>query len=265
MVELLLYWGGDERGSDFAGPREDFPVSRPGRQPRAARGRRGARVAAPRRAARGRVRARRRRDLQGRLLRGDEPRRRLEAAGRVRRQQQPVGDLGAARAQTAAATLAQKAIAAGIAGEQVDGNDVVAVRDRVARARCERARAGGGPDARRGRDLPPGRPHHRRRRQPLPRRRRGERALEARSRCCALRDSLVATGAGGTRDDEERAARRVPRAAVEEAAARSIWPRRRMPPRAMFDHLYATLPAALHAQRDAGRGAHRATGSRDDG
>ena len=27
--ELLLYWGGDERGSDFAGPREDFPVSVP--------------------------------------------------------------------------------------------------------------------------------------------------------------------------------------------------------------------------------------------
>lgn len=25
--ELFLFWGGDERGSDFAGPREDFPVS----------------------------------------------------------------------------------------------------------------------------------------------------------------------------------------------------------------------------------------------
>ncbi len=30
--------------------------------------------------------------------------------------------------QTAAATLAQKAVAAGIPGEQVDGNDVIAVR-----------------------------------------------------------------------------------------------------------------------------------------
>jgi len=29
MVELFLYWGGDERGSDFAGPREDFPISVP--------------------------------------------------------------------------------------------------------------------------------------------------------------------------------------------------------------------------------------------
>ena len=29
MQELLLYWGGDERGSDFAGPREDFPICVP--------------------------------------------------------------------------------------------------------------------------------------------------------------------------------------------------------------------------------------------
>src|ERR671919_1971715 len=29
LEELLLYWGGDERGSDFAGPRQDFPVSVP--------------------------------------------------------------------------------------------------------------------------------------------------------------------------------------------------------------------------------------------
>jgi 2-oxoisovalerate dehydrogenase E1 component alpha subunit len=28
-VELLLYWGGDERGSDFAGPHEDFPINAP--------------------------------------------------------------------------------------------------------------------------------------------------------------------------------------------------------------------------------------------
>ena len=47
------------------------------------------------------------------------------------------------RAQTAAETLAQKAIAAGIPGEQVDGNDVVAVRDRVGAA-IERAREGEG-------------------------------------------------------------------------------------------------------------------------
>ena len=48
------------------------------------------------------------------------------------------------RMQSAAQTLAQKAIAAGIACEQVDGNDLIAVRDAVGRA-VERARAGGGP------------------------------------------------------------------------------------------------------------------------
>jgi len=46
--------------------------------------------------------------------------------------------------QTAAQTLAQKAIAAGIPGIQVDGNDVIAVRDVVGRA-LARARTGGGP------------------------------------------------------------------------------------------------------------------------
>ena len=47
-------------------------------------------------------------------------------------------------AQTAAQTLAQKAVAAGIPGVQVDGNDVFAVRETVGRA-LEHARRGGGP------------------------------------------------------------------------------------------------------------------------
>jgi pyruvate dehydrogenase E1 component alpha subunit len=48
------------------------------------------------------------------------------------------------RMQSAAQTLAQKAFAAGIACEQVDGNDLIAVRDAATRA-LERARSGGGP------------------------------------------------------------------------------------------------------------------------
>src|SRR5690606_25579719 len=47
-------------------------------------------------------------------------------------------------AQSSAGTLAQKAIAAGIDGEQVDGNDVIAVHDATSRA-LARARNGGGP------------------------------------------------------------------------------------------------------------------------
>lgn len=46
--------------------------------------------------------------------------------------------------QTAAATLAQKAIAYGFEGVQVDGNDVFAVYDATRQA-LERARSGGGP------------------------------------------------------------------------------------------------------------------------
>ncbi|WP_444895628.1 pyruvate dehydrogenase (acetyl-transferring) E1 component subunit alpha [Microbulbifer sp. SSSA005] len=46
--------------------------------------------------------------------------------------------------QTACKTLAQKAIAAGIPGLQVDGNDVIAVREAVGDA-VERARSGAGP------------------------------------------------------------------------------------------------------------------------
>ena len=97
MDELLLYWGGDERGSDFQGPRGDFPVCVPiasqclhavgvayakklKREPR-----------------RGGLRLRRRRDLERRLLRGDQLCRRLARAGGVRDQQQSVGDLDAAR------------------------------------------------------------------------------------------------------------------------------------------------------------------------
>ncbi len=48
------------------------------------------------------------------------------------------------RQQSAAQTLAQKAIAAGLPGEQVDGNDVIAVRA-VVGAALERARKGEGP------------------------------------------------------------------------------------------------------------------------
>jgi len=48
------------------------------------------------------------------------------------------------RAQTASATLAQKAIAYGFEGIQVDGNDVFAVY-RATREALEKARAGGGP------------------------------------------------------------------------------------------------------------------------
>ena len=45
--------------------------------------------------------------------------------------------------QIASETLAQKAIAAGIEGEQVDGNDLIAVHDACSSRRSQGARGGG--------------------------------------------------------------------------------------------------------------------------
>lgn len=65
------------------------------------------------------------------------------------------------RIQSGARTLAQKAIGAGIAGEQVDGNDLLALHRRLTQA-IARARPEQGRDFDRVLNLPFGRSHHRR-------------------------------------------------------------------------------------------------------
>ena len=144
MTESLLYWGGDERGSCFAATPHDFPNCVPiGTQlPHAAGAayafklRREARVAV---AIVG----------DGGTSKGDF----YEAMNMAGVWQAPlvivVNDNQWAisvprERQSAAQTLAQKAIAAGIEGRQVDGNDVIAVHD-AARAALAKARTGGGP------------------------------------------------------------------------------------------------------------------------
>ena len=144
MTEILAYWGGDERGSDFAGPRHDFAWCVP--------------IATQTLHAAGAA-------LAFKIRR--EPRCALAYIGDGGTSEgafyEALNVAGVKRlpvvfvivnngwaisvpvaAQTAAATLAQKAVAAGIPGIQVDGNDVFAVREVVAEA-LERARAGGGP------------------------------------------------------------------------------------------------------------------------
>ncbi len=143
-VELLLYWGGDERGSDFAGPREDFPIDVPvgSHAPHAA----GVALAF-------KLRREKRAALcifgDGATSKGDV----AEAQNLAGSWQLPVvfvisnncWAISMPRSrQSAAETLAQKAVAAGIPGEQVDGNDVVAVHGVVAPV-LDRAREGGGP------------------------------------------------------------------------------------------------------------------------
>jgi len=144
MKELFVYWGGDERGSDFAVPRGDFPicitiaahVTHAVGVAYAMKLRREPRVAV---CALG----------DGATSKGDFHEG-LNAAG--------VWNLPAVfvvtnnqwaisvprRIQSGAQTLAQKAIAAGVEGVQVDGNDVIAVRHAMDQA-LAKARAGGGP------------------------------------------------------------------------------------------------------------------------
>jgi 2-oxoisovalerate dehydrogenase E1 component alpha subunit len=142
--ELFLYWGGDERGNDFAGPREDFPNCVPvGSHPPHAVG-----VALAFRL-RGEPRASVCVLGDGATSKGDF----AEALNMAGVWQAPAvfvinsngWAISVPRAkQSAAETLAQKAVAAGIAGEQVDGNDVLAVRAVMERA-LARARQGKGP------------------------------------------------------------------------------------------------------------------------
>ena len=144
LKELFLYWGGDERGNDFAGPRQDFPNC----VPVASHAPHAVGVALAFRL-RGEKRAAACLFGDGATSKGDV----AEALNMAGVWKAPVvfvvnnngWAISVPRAkQTAAATLAQKAIAAGIAGEQVDGNDVIAVRTVMERA-LERAREGQGP------------------------------------------------------------------------------------------------------------------------
>ena len=246
LVELLLYWGGDERGSDFAGPRQDFPVCVPvgAHAPHAA----GVALAMQ---LRGEARAAVCVFGDGATSKGDV----YEAMNFAGLRKLPLvfvvdnngWAISVPRArQSAAETLAQKALAAGFGGEQVDGNDVIAVRAAVARA-LAKARSGGGPslieaityrlsdhttadDASRYRD---------------------DAEVSARWKeepVARLRDHLVAAG-HWSKDDEEALLEDC--AAQVEAAAEQFLAIPPLPPSAMFDHLYAKLPRALAAQRAA--------------
>lgn len=144
MVESLLYWSGDERGSNFARARHDFPNCVPiGTQAHHAAGvayafklRREPRAAVCLIGDGGTSRG----DFyEGMNFAGVN---RLPVVFVINNNQWAIS-VPRAR-QSAAQTLAQKAIAAGIEGIQVDGNDVIAVRH-VASQAIERARSGSGP------------------------------------------------------------------------------------------------------------------------
>lgn len=244
LEEILLFWGGDERGNHFSGPVQDFPFCVPvgSQAPHAAgvayafRLRREPRVAVCMFG-------------DGATSKGDV----YEAMNFAGVHKLPVVFVATnnqwaisvpLRLQTACETLAQKAIAAGFIGEQVDGNDVVAMRSAAEEA-IGAARDGQGPrfieavtyrlgdhttadDAARYR--PTEEVQARWKEEPIAR----------------LRTYLAGQKMWSKAEEEQLAAECHERieAAVERYLATK--PRRRA---TMFDHLYAELPEAYAAQR----------------
>jgi len=144
MSEILLYWGGNEQGMNFQGSRRDFPICVPiaSQAPQAV----GAAYAMQ-------LRGEKRVAVcvlgDGATSKGDF----YEAINAAGVWNLPIvfiinNNRWAISLpqdkQTHAQTLAQKAIAAGIAGEQVDGNDAIALHTRIEQA-IEKARSGVGP------------------------------------------------------------------------------------------------------------------------
>ena len=252
LKELFLYWGGDERGCDYARPRGDFPIC--------------ITIAAHATHAAGVAYAMKlRREPRavvcslgdGATSKGDFYEG-LNAAGAwklplvfvVTNNQWAISVPRSM--QSATQTLAQKAVAAGIEGIQVDGNDVVAVRHAMDEA-LAKARSGGGPtvveaityrlsdhttadDASRYRS---------------PDELAAAWKLEPMLR---LRAYLAECGAWDkTREDQ------LLRECNEQvqAAAQAYLDTPPPPKEQMFDHLYAQLPAALARQRAAALGGNQ--------
>jgi 2-oxoisovalerate dehydrogenase E1 component alpha subunit len=144
LTEILTYWAGDERGTNFAVPREDFPWCVPigSQTPHAA----GIAMAF-------KIRRQPRCALAYIGDGGTSQGAFHEAVNLAGAQQLPlvfviVNNGWAisvpAAAQTAAQTFAQKGLGNGVPGVQVDGNDVIAMRQVTSDA-LELARNGGGP------------------------------------------------------------------------------------------------------------------------
>ncbi|MBS7661832.1 pyruvate dehydrogenase (acetyl-transferring) E1 component subunit alpha [Pseudomonas lalucatii] len=146
MEEILLYWGGDERGSAYVDPAvgQDFPLC----VPIATQALHACGVATAMKI-RGEHRVAVTTCGDGATSKGDF----LEALNVAGAWQLPVVFVVnnnqwaisvPRRIQCGAPTLAQKALGAGFHGEQVDGNDILAVYDRL-RSALERTRQGKGP------------------------------------------------------------------------------------------------------------------------
>lgn len=245
MTEILLFWGGDERGSAYgaASAREDLPNC----VPIATQLSHAAGVAAAINY-RGQQRAVLATCGDGATSRGDFHEAlnlagvwRLPLVVLVNNNQWAISV--PRKAQTASQTLAQKGIGAGIACVQLDGNDVVAVFTTVEEA-LQRARSGGGATLieavsyRLGDHTTADDASRYRPREEL-------NDAWAREPVKRLREYLHRHGRWSTDDEQQlqEEAQHQVQAAVERYQATAP-----PGPTAMFDHLYATLPDALRGQ-----------------
>lgn len=146
--------------------------------------------------------------------------------------------------QTGATTIAQKAIAGGLPGEQVDGNDVIATRAVLERALAA-ARAGEGP---RLIEAITYRLHDHTTADDARRYRSEDEVREAWTRCPIkrLRAYMEAVGCWNEDAETQLAAACAEKANAVAQAYLALEPE---PPEAMFDSLYASLPATLEWQR----------------
>ena len=242
--EVLMYWGGDERGNDFSGPPHDYPWCVP--------------IATQCLHAAGAALAFK--------LRG-EPRVAVTCVGDGGSSKTDtyaaINSAGAyalpfvlciinngwaisvpRKAQTGAQTLAQKGIAGGLDSVQVDGNDIIAVRAAMDHA-LKRARNGHGgsvlelvtyrlsdhttaDDARRYRDDAE------------------VKAAWEREPMARLRTFLISEGVWSEAEEaewKEECGKRV------DEEVNAYLETKVQPVEAMFDYLYAELPADLEAQR----------------
>ncbi len=244
MKELFLYWSGDERGSDYAGPRRDFPIciTIAAHATHAA----GAAYAIK---LRGESRAVVCALGDGATSKGDFYEG-MNAAGAwqlplvfvVSNNQWAISVPRAA--QTAAQTLAQKGIAAGLRCEQVDGNDLIAMRHVMDEA-LTRARTGGGPTLIEAMTY---RLSDHTTADDASRYRSADEVADAWHREPVLRMRIYLTDQGAWDKGQEDALLKDCNTRVQSAVQEYV-DTKAPAPAAMFEHLYASLPAAFEAQR----------------
>lgn len=147
--------------------------------------------------------------------------------------------------QTHTETLAQKGIAAGIPSEQVDGNDVIAIRHVMQRA-LDRARQGGGPSVIEALTY---RLHDHTTADDATRYRDKAELIQAQTEepIRRLRTYLIEEGWWSNEEEEKLLSEC---AKTVESAVQDYFQLPPEPVEAMFDYLYQTCPTALHEQRD---------------